>query len=173
VAKREKFLEAYSKRGNIGEACKAAEVSRSTYQSWMQEEDFKQRAIEAYENAVDAAEVIVHKRGFDGYEEPVFHRGELVYRRDPATGEVLLDDDFNPIPLTVTKHSEKMVEMYMQAHRSNYRSRGTLELTGPMGEGGAEEPLTIRFVRAEPREDDPANAKTSDDKDEAVDPLED
>ena len=138
-ARKDKFVEAYAANAaSIAPACAAAGVCRSTYKRWRNEDpEFDARLDEAYEAAVDEAEAEVRRRGVDGWEEPVVHKGAVMYRLDPFTGLPALGDDFEPVPLTVNRRSDRMLELYVRANRAGYRDRGE---TTVRVEGG----LTVR-----------------------------
>ncbi|KFH18415.1 hypothetical protein ELZ19_06790 [Brucella abortus] len=153
-ARKTAFLEAYARTGVIGDGCRAAGVSRSTYKRWRYgskatgeepDEEFDRACQDALDCAVDDAELELRRRAVEGVEEVMTYRGEPVWRRDPATGEVLLDDDFNPIPFTISRRSDKLLEVYVKAHRAQYRDKGSLELGG-MGGGPIEQAVTVRYV---------------------------
>lgn len=149
AAKKEKFLEAYAKVGVIGAACKSADICRRTYYEWRDaDKAFAQLADDAFQEAVDEAELELRRRGVDGVEEPVLHKGVPVWRRDPATGELLLDDDFEPIPFTTTRHSDRLLEVYTRSHRPIYKERSEVALTGVDG-GPVDHEITVRFVKPE------------------------
>lgn len=123
-ARKDKFAEAYAANAaSIAPACQVAGVSRSTYKRWRREDpDFDSRLCEAYEAAVDEAEAEVRRRGVHGVEEPVVHKGALMYRLNPD-GTTMLDDDLEPIPFTVNRRSDRMLELYVRANREGYRDR--------------------------------------------------
>ncbi len=123
-ARKDKLVEAYAANAaSIAPSCLAAGISRSTYKRWRKEDpEFSARLDEAYEAAVDGAEAEVRRRGVEGVEEPVIHKGELMYRLE-ADGSTMLDDDFMPVPLTVNRKSDRMLELYVRANREGYRDR--------------------------------------------------
>lgn len=144
--RKEAFLRAYAATGVVGTACDRTGVPRSTVSHWRSEDDaFDEACDAAYRDAVDAAETELRNRAVHGVEEPVMYKGEPVWKRDPSTGEVLLDDDFNPVPLTVTRRSDRLLEVYMKANSDRYGERSSVELSGP---GGAPLPtqVVVNFV---------------------------
>ncbi len=139
--RKDKFAEAYAANAaGIAPACLAAGISRSTYKRWRREDvEFAARLEEAYEAAVDEAEAEVRRRGVHGVEEPVVHKGALMYLTD-ARGLFVLDDDLERIPLTVNKKSDRMLELYVRANRDQYRDRREATVTF---EGGVEVRKTL------------------------------
>ncbi len=122
--RKDKFVEAYTANAaSIAPACLVAGISRSTYKRWRKEDaKFASHLEEAYEAAVDEAEAEVRRRGVHGVEEPVVHKGTLMYLTD-AYGMFVLDDDLERIPLTINKKSDRMLELYVRANRDQYRDR--------------------------------------------------
>ncbi len=163
-AKQEAFLRAYSLTGEIGPACKAAGIGRSTYNRWaVEDEAFKAAADEAKLDAVDNAVAELRQRAVEGTLEPVLIGGLPVYQRD-ENGDVRLDDNFEPIPYCRVIKSDKLLEVYVKAHRQEFREKGTLEVAGPHG-GAIPMSLTLEYVL-------PAG-KTTDDYDRPVAPAAD
>lgn len=57
----DRFIEAYSQRGIVGEACKAAGISRDTAYKWRKKyRTFAERWDQAREDAIDRLEGIAH-----------------------------------------------------------------------------------------------------------------
>lgn len=150
VAKQEAFLEAYEKVGIVGPACQKAGVGRSTYYYWREsDEEFAQKAADAYQLAVDVAELELRNRAVEGIDEIVMYRGEPVWKRDPSTGEIMLDKDFEPIPLTIRRRSDKLLETYMKANRHRYRDKSSVEVSGPEGGPVETKAITVEYVLPE------------------------
>lgn len=146
AAKKGKFLEAYRAHGVIGPACSVAGIGRTTFKRWRQEdEEFAAAVQDAYDDAVDAGEAELRARGVVGVDEPVLYKGEPVWRRDPQTGELLLDDDFEPIPFTINRRSDRLLEVYVRSHRPQYKERTEVSMTGPDG-GPVKQDVTVRYV---------------------------
>ena len=144
--KKKRFLRAFKKYGVIGPACEYADVCRDTVSRWRKKDlDFAKAMQNAFEFAVDEAEAELRKRGLHGWDEPVLYKGEPIFKRDPTTGDYLLDDDFNPIPYTINKRSDRLLEVYTRSHRPQYKERSEVALTGPTG-GPVEGNITVTFV---------------------------
>lgn len=135
-----RFLQSYAKEGVIAPALKAAGIDRITLAEWRLDEDFEAAMVMALEDAVDTAEVEMRHRAIHGTVRILFHQGVPIWKRDPSTGEVILDDNFDPIAYTENERSDSLLLAYMKANRSKYRDNGktALEHTGA---GGA--PLSI------------------------------
>lgn len=126
------------------EACRRAGVALSTMYRWLEDdEDFAQGATYAMEVAVGEAELELRHRAVFGRQELILVGGAPVAKRDPFTGEVELDDDFNPIYLTKTVYSDGLLVAYMKANKNEYRDKGELALTGPGG-GAIKTDNTVR-----------------------------
>jgi len=167
ASKKAKFLEAYCGLGIIGPCCTAADISRSTYNNWRDaDEIFDAACDEAYLVAIELAEMELRARAVDGIEEPVLYKGEPVWKRDPATGNILLDDEtFDPIPFTTIRKSDDLLKFFIKGHMENYREKGSLEVTGKGGKD-LNTPLTIQYVlpdgkTMEDYDNDPNNISTA------------
>ena len=147
-SKKEEFLKAYAECAVLAPALKAVGATRADLREWRKDAEFESRLGESYEDAIDDAEFELRRRGVHGWEEPVLYKGEPVWRRDPDTGDLLLDDNFEPIPFTVRKHSDKLLEVYLRSHRTAYKERSEVAITGPQG-GRVEQDITVRYVLPE------------------------
>ena len=124
AARKLAFLTRYSRDANVAASCGAAGVCRGTSVRWRKEDpDFGRACSEAYEAVVDVAEAEVRRRGVDGWQEPVMVKGAPVFRRCPITGDLLLDELGEPVPLTVNRRSDRLLEVYVKANRAGYRDR--------------------------------------------------
>lgn len=76
---------------------------------------------EAWDAAVDIGNDYLEKeaqrRAVEGYEEPVVHKGIQAFVRDPNTGELELDGNGKPIPLTIRRYSDRLLEILLKARR--------------------------------------------------------
>lgn len=108
--KQELFIKALALRGNYASAAMDAGCGYSTQVVWRREdEDFAAACKAAMEVFKGSLMNEVVRRGRDGFEEPVIFQGRVMYKHDPTTGAVCLDDDLEPIPLTVRKHSDPLL----------------------------------------------------------------
>lgn len=131
----------------VASACEAAGVVTSTaYRAREADALFAEAWAEAMRDGIDAAEAEAFRRGVYGYEEPVFHQGQLVPRlveKRNAQGKVVIDrktggpklvplqgEDGQVVPLTVRKHSDRLLEVVLKGRR-RYVDR--LEQTGADG----------------------------------------
>jgi hypothetical protein len=124
----------------VAHGCKAVGIERSTaYRAREADEDFAKAWEEAMEEGVDRAEQEAFRRGIVGFEEPVIDKGRLAYRYERYVDEegvehyrLLLDDNGQPIPLTVRKHSDAILALVLKGRRKKVYADRT-ELTGPEG----------------------------------------
>lgn len=114
---RDAFLAELAKRGNVSEACRAAEVPRSTAYQWKAaDEAFAAAWNEALEVACDAMEGEAWRRAVEGTEEPVY--GRVGKDKDGQIG-------------TVRKYSDTLMVKLLQAHRpEKYRERQDVQHSG-------------------------------------------
>ena len=127
----------------IKHACEAAGVDRTTAWRAREDDSFAQAEQEAMEEGIDRAEAEAFRRGVVGFEEPVIDKGRLAYRYERYEVEdidghkegkyrLLLDEQGQPIPLTVRKHSDAMLGLVLKGRRKKVYADRT-ELTGPEG----------------------------------------
>lgn len=108
----ELYLEAVSKRGVLMESCKAVEgLLWGTVENWRRDyPEFAERVKEAQQRFGERLEGEVIRRGALGYQEPVFYKGRQV-----------TDKEGNPV--TVTKYSDRLLELAIKKHIPAYRER--------------------------------------------------
>lgn len=149
-ARKQQAIGGMARHGTQRMAAKAAGVCRSTISNWLAEdEDFRKAMHDAKEDHVDTALEAIYERGVVGDEQLVFHQGEPIAKRDPDTGEKMLDDDFEVIYWTRTVKSDQLLLAFAKAHRQEYRDKGELALTGP--DGGpvkTDQNITVTLVEA-------------------------
>lgn len=143
------FLEALKRMPVIQYALDVTGISRSTANRARNTDKLFAEAWEAaMEAGIDSAEQEAIRRGRDGWEEPVIDRGKLAYRMErytvpvecPLSGEMelqerwrpVLDENGQPVPLTVRKHSDAMLGLVLKARRAAYRVERT-EMVSPDG----------------------------------------
>lgn len=107
------FLAAYAELGNVSAAAKSAEIARRTHYQWLKNDgQYAQDFAEAHANACESLEAEARRRAVEGYEEPVFHKGEVCG--------------------TVQKYSDTLLIFLMKgAMPEKYRER--MEHSGPGG----------------------------------------
>lgn len=137
------FLAALEQYPVLGHACRAANISRQTaWEARKEDKDFDAAVREAMEAGIDRAEQEAFRRGVVGFQEPVVHKGSLMYLTrpvvDPTTSgvtfELIRDEAGQPVPLTVPKHSDQMLALVLQGRRKQVYATRT-EITG--ADGGA------------------------------------
>lgn len=153
------FLAALREWPVLAHAAQAAGIDRSTAWRRMQSDpEFKRAVDEAMEAGVDRAEQEAFRRAVVGFEEPVVSHGRLVYRtrrvvREDGSADVeqLLDEDGQPVPLTVRKHSDALLALVLKGRRKSvYADR--VETTG--ADGGPVQTRQIVVTTGVPHADD-------------------
>ena len=82
----------------------------------------------ALEIGNDYLEQEAQRRAVAGYEEPVVHKGIQAFVRDATTGELELDENGKPIPLTIRRYSDRLLEVLLKARRpETFRENMKLE----------------------------------------------
>lgn len=134
------FLEALRNVPVIRHACEAVGVNRSTaWRAREADEEFAKDWDDAMEEGVDRAEQEAFRRAVVGFEEPVVDKGRLAYRFERHVDSEgnehyrpVLDDNGQPVPLTVRKHSDALLALYLKGRRKKVYADRT-ELTGADG----------------------------------------
>ncbi len=128
-ARRRAFLDSLAISGVVTSACEATGIARKTAYHWRDSDPaFAEEWDEALAIATDRLEAEAHRRAVLGNEEPVFHRGQLVLKRDPETGEVLRDSNGDPIPVTVSKRSDRLLEIMLAAKKPHEYGRKVVDM---------------------------------------------
>lgn len=134
------FLAALREVPVVSRACAAVGIERSTtYRAADADDDFRAAWDDAMEEGVDRAEQEAFRRGVVGFEEPVVHQGRLQFVYERYEGEdgkecyrPLIGADGQPVPLTVRKHSDALLSLFLKGRRKKVYADRT-ELTGADG----------------------------------------
>lgn len=128
------FIAALRKRGIVKDACVAAKVDRSTaYRHRESDTDFAALWQDALDDAMDDVEAEIHRRGVEGWEEPVF--GSL----GGAAGSGQIG--------TIRRYSDGLLQTLAKANRpSKFRDNVSHEHTGA---------TTLRVIYDDKRVSDP------------------
>lgn len=122
AVKKALFVEGFSETGVIGTGCRRADISRYTHKIWAESDpEFLADCQDAYQTSIDLAEEELRARSVGGVEEVLMHKGEPVWKRDPKTGSKAVDEEGNLIPFTINKKSDRLLEVYIKAHKPGYR----------------------------------------------------
>jgi hypothetical protein len=144
--RKELVIEAAKTAPSFRKACDIAGVPSSTANRWRRDdEDFAEALHEAEKERWDVLREHIYERAIGGYEKPVYYKGRPLWRRDPKTNELLLDENFEPIPLTETVVSDRLLERYLEANLPEFARKSSLELSGPNG-GPVSTQLVVNFV---------------------------
>lgn len=134
------YLEALRNVPVYRHACEAAGVDRAT--AWRAREAdpaFAEAEREALEEGIDRAEQEAFRRAVVGFEEPVVDKGRLAYRYERYVDSdgsehyrPVLDANGQPVPLTVKKHSDALLSLFLKGRRKKVYADRT-EVTGADG----------------------------------------
>lgn len=124
----------------VSRACAVVGVERSTaYRAAEADPTLREAWDDAMETGVDKAEQEAFRRAVEGFEEPVLDKGRLTHRYERYVDEegkeqwrMLLDEKGQPIPLTVRKHSDALLALFLKGRRKKVYADRT-ELTGADG----------------------------------------
>lgn len=108
------FCAALAETCNVGKACAAIGISRTTAYEWRDEQPgFAERWDWALKVGVSGLEDEAHRRGFEGTDEPVYYLGEVAG--------------------TVRKYSDTLAIFLLKAHAPDkYRENSRVELSGKL-----------------------------------------
>jgi len=128
------FIEELARTGNVTRAAHRINVSRNTVYHWREHmpnepvtlqngEEFT--FIEAWDNALeeglDLLEEFARERATVGYKEPVVYQGRLSYHtyppNHPLAGELILNEEGMPIPITINRPSDNLLVQLLRAKR--------------------------------------------------------
>lgn len=148
------FLAALRELPVIAHGCKAVGIERSTaYRAREADQAFADAWDDAVEEGIDRAEQEAFRRAVVGFEEPVIDKGRLAYRYERYEDEegaehyrLQLDANGQPIPLTVRKHSDALLALYLKGRRKKVYADRT-EVTGPEGGPVAQVDETAKAAR--------------------------
>ena len=121
--KKRVMLASMAETGNISEACRRAEIERSTHYRWMEhDEEYALQFRQAEQTAIDALEREAWRRAVEGVEEPLVSAGRLVttVRRYSDTLLIFLLKGARPgkyrdrvdVSIDVSKMAEEVAEQY-------------------------------------------------------------
>lgn len=101
----EKFWELFSRTGNLSRSADGACISRvEVYRRRKSEPEFEAKFQETLKFAIDAMEEEAQRRAFEGFEDPVFYKGDQVG--------------------TITRYSDPLAMFLLKAHRpEKYKER--------------------------------------------------
>ncbi len=162
LMRQEAFLIALQLRGNYASAARDVGVAYDTQKTWREDDEFAKACKAAMEVFKASLMDEVVRRGRDGFEEPVIFQGRMMWRHDPATGQVMLDDNLEPIPLTIRKHSDPLLSALAESTgvlASKKGGGGKVEVSTEEGENGKPRTVVIfeftDIVDGKMPEDDP------------------
>lgn len=125
-----KLQSVFAKTGKLQESLKAVGLGYDTYRQMRKDYPWVEEGhVRAQEQYVESLEAEAHRRGVTGVQRPYLYKGEMVYRRDPDTGELVRDSENQPIPIMIHEYSDRMLELMLKAedpekYRENQRSTG-------------------------------------------------
>ena len=114
AARKAAFLDRLARTGNVTAAARDAGIGQSTvYKLRRKCPDFDRGWDEALEQALAALEIEARRRAVEGWDKPVYYRGQPVG--------------------TVRHYSDKLLELLLKAHRPEVydRSKATKNPTAP------------------------------------------
>lgn len=90
--KKNDFLMTYIKCGTIAKAARKCKIDRTTHYQWMrQNEHYREAFAIARQRAGDLLEEEAHRRAMEGYEQPIYYKGEKVGSRKVYSDYLLVE----------------------------------------------------------------------------------
>lgn len=144
------FCAALAETANVGRACRAIGMGRTTAYDWREEDpEFAEKWDRAMRIGVTALEDEATRRAFEGVDDPVIHQGQFQYMlvpkltrggkpvMDRATGQPKMVPAFNEDGsrkvASVKKYSDSLAAMLLKAHAPDkYRDNSKVELGGSL-----------------------------------------
>ena len=112
-----RLLDALSKGLSVGGACREAGLVRVTAYRWRADDaGFAGAWDAALADGRDAFRDLVRERAVGRLEPVLDPDGRPELERDPATGEVVLDDRFEPAVRTRAAYDARAMELYARCH---------------------------------------------------------
>ena len=81
--------------------------------------EFKQAWDESWADCIDELEENLIDRALHGTQRPIVQKGERVYERNPSTGELILDNAGNPIPVVEHVYPDNVALAFLKAYKRN------------------------------------------------------
>lgn len=137
---KEPFLAALRCVPVITHAADLAGIGRTTvYDARERDEAFAKEMDLAMEDGIDKAEQEAFRRAVTGFNEPVVHQGRISWVYEPYEApdgstqyRPMRDANGQPIPLTITKHSDALLALILKGRRKKVYAERT-EITGADG----------------------------------------
>lgn len=144
------FCAALAETANIGKACAAVGMGRTTAYDWRDDDpEFAARWDRAMQIGVTALEDEVKRRAFDGVDEPLVHQGQVTFvmeEKRTKSGRVMIDkatglprlvikrdEQGNRIVASIKKYSDQLAIVLLKAHAPDkYRDNSKVEMAGAM-----------------------------------------
>lgn len=137
------FCAALAETCNVGKACNAVGMGRSTAYDWRDDDPaFAAAWDRAMKVGRSALEDEAHRRAFTGTDKPLVHQGQFTYLRDfdainPETGQpwppheapVLKSAEGQPCIATMKEYSDTLAIFLLKAHDpEKYRERSDVNV---------------------------------------------
>ena len=155
-----RYLSALEKIGAKTKAIDAVGLSRSCLVDWRRDcegfETAERAALAAYGDSLIQE---LTARVLTGIPEPVIFKGEQQFEKDPETGDLLRDEDGQPIPLIVFKKDSQTLIKGLEACAEGFSRKEEVVHSGFAGSKPAEIIVELVPPRTEQRENDDAAAE--------------
>jgi len=142
---KQQIVDAYRKAPSLRSACRSVNCPPSTAYLWKNsDEEFAEALLEAREEYRDYLRDMAQRRA-EGVEKVVIYKGEVMYRRNPLDGMLVLDENFEPIVLTEIVHSDRILETLMTGNLPEHKKSGGVGLSIGGGDGKVPTKIEVHF----------------------------
>lgn len=142
---KQQIVDAFRKAPSLRSACLSVNCAPSTAYLWKNsDEDFNNALAEAREEYRDYLREMAQRRA-EGVEKVVIYKGEVMYRRNPLDGMLILDENFEPIVLTEIVHSDRILETLMTGNLPEHKRSGGVGLSIGGGDGKVPTKIEVHF----------------------------
>jgi hypothetical protein len=113
----DRFFDLYARYGSQEAARRGVDLkSASSISNWKKNnKEFAKRFDEARIAHQELLEYELSKRAVWGIEEPVIYRGQPQFQRNPATGQLIKDEDGAFVPVRVRKYSDQLLVLKLKS----------------------------------------------------------
>lgn len=135
------YLRVLAETGLKGKAAAEAGVCLQTVRDHIEiDPEFENAVEKAFASYTTLLSQEVHRRGVEGWDEPLYHKGmrvmdvaldeegNVIYEdyEDPKTGEI--EQRPKLIPVVIRKFSDRLLELQAKRFESEYRDKQTIDL---------------------------------------------
>jgi len=122
--RQDKFLRAYVHHGTLGAASRELRMGYATHYRWLADDDYARRFEHAKHEAVDRLLEEARRRGMDGVDDPVIHKGKRVFEDLDAEGRPVEApvEGGRRAPVAVKKYSDSLLMFLLKGLAPEFKT---------------------------------------------------